>query len=82
MPAKSNEPPLPQGFPGLALLPNELLLCSFRPDLDDALRFSSGLVLLSSAHLHVQESADRFHSIRLSPTLELRKKLGEAQRKP
>jgi ATP-binding cassette subfamily B protein len=74
MPAKSNEPLLPQGFPGLALLPNERLLSRFRPDLDEALRFSSGLVLLSSAHLHVQERAGRFHSIRLSPTLELRKR--------
>jgi len=71
MPAKSSEPLLPRAFPGLTLLPNERLLSSLRPDLDQALRFSPGLVLLSDMHLHVREPAGAFRSFPLSSTLEL-----------
>jgi ATP-binding cassette subfamily B protein len=71
MPAKSAELLLPQAFPGLSLLPNERLLASLRPDLDDTLRFSPGLVLLSEAHVHVQTLSGGFRSFALSSTLEL-----------
>ena len=62
---------LPAQFPGLALLPNERLLSSFRPDIDDSLRFSAGLVLLSDAHLHVRQADGSFRRIPLSSSLEL-----------
>ncbi len=58
-------------FPGLVLLPNERLLSSLRPDIDDALRFSAGLVLLSNAHLHVRQSGGGFRAIPLTSSLEL-----------
>ena len=70
MPVRS-DPLLPQAYPGLTLLPNERLLHSLRPDLDDKLRFSPGLVLLSEAHVHVRESGGGFRSFALSSTLEL-----------
>jgi ATP-binding cassette, subfamily B, bacterial len=63
-------PLLPAHFPGLDLLPNERLLSSFRPDVDEALRFSSGLVLLSDSRLLVREK-DRFRAIPLTGSLEL-----------
>ncbi|HEX7452481.1 MAG TPA: DUF1854 domain-containing protein, partial [Polyangiaceae bacterium] len=44
---------------------------SLRPDLDQALRFSAGLVLLSDAHVHVREPAGGFRSCPVSWTLEL-----------
>src|SRR5882724_3114781 len=71
MPARSHQPLLPQAFGGLTLLPNERLLCSLRPDLDDALRFSSGLVLLSDVQVHVREPAGGFRTFPLSSSLEL-----------
>src|SRR6478609_10422476 len=66
----ASAPLLPAQFPGLDLLPNERILTSFRPDLDEALRFSSGLVLLSDARLLVREG-DAFRGIPLSASLEL-----------
>src|SRR6188768_773605 len=71
MTASATAPLLPASFPGLALLPNERLLSSLRPDLDDALRFSAGLVLLSDAHLHVRQSDGSYLSIPLTSSLEL-----------
>ncbi|MEO7035080.1 MAG: DUF1854 domain-containing protein [Polyangiaceae bacterium] len=70
MPAKL-ELLLPEAFPGLTLQANERLLGSLRPDLDEALRFSSGLVLLSDAHVHVREPGGEFRSLPLTRTLEL-----------
>ena len=67
----SSAPPLPALFPGLSLLPNERLLSTLRPDIDDAQRFSEGLVLLSDAHLHVRQSDGSFRSIPLTTSLEL-----------
>jgi len=61
----------PAQFPGLDLLPNERLLCSLRPDIDDELRFSGGLVLLSDAHLHVRQQGGGFRRVPLTPTLEI-----------
>src|SRR6187431_2953642 len=66
----SAAPLLPAAFPGLSLLPNERLLASLRPDLDEALRFSAGLVLLSDVHLHVRQ-AGGFRRIPLTTSLEL-----------
>ena len=71
MTASATAPLLPASFPGLALLPSERLLSSLRPDLDDALRFSAGLVLLSDAHLHVRQSDGSYLSIPLTSSLEL-----------
>ena len=51
---------LPAHFPGLDLSPNERLVHSFRPDVDDALRFSPGLVLLSDARLLVRQADGSF----------------------
>src|SRR6478752_5706101 len=62
---------LPAQFPGLVLLPNERLLASVRPDVDDALRFSAGLVLLTDAHLHVRQPDGGFRTIPLTTSLEL-----------
>ncbi|MEP7051597.1 MAG: DUF1854 domain-containing protein [Pseudomonadota bacterium] len=62
---------LPEAFPGLKLRPHERLLGCLRPDLDEALQFSSGLVLLSDAHVHVRDSDGGFRSLPLTPTLEL-----------
>src|SRR6478735_4540351 len=62
---------LPAQFPGLDLLPNERLVHSFRPDVDEALQFSSGLVLLSDTRLLVREGEARFRAIPLSSSLEL-----------
>ena len=74
MSAKSAAPLLPEAFPGLNLLPNEGLCASFRPDLNDALRFSPGLLLLSDTHLHARaDTGESFHSIPLSATLEVRR---------
>lgn len=67
----ASAPLLPAHFPGLNLLPNERLLTSFRPDVDEALRFSTGLLLLSDARLLVRESDGSFRGIPLSGTLEL-----------
>jgi ATP-binding cassette subfamily B protein len=67
----ASAPLLPALFPGLALLPNERLLCALRPDLDDALSFSAGLVLLSDAHLHVRLADGNFRAIPLTTSLEL-----------
>ncbi|MEI9938209.1 MAG: DUF1854 domain-containing protein [Pseudomonadota bacterium] len=62
---------LPALFPGLVLLPNERLLSSLHPDIDDDLRFSAGLVLLSEMHLHVRQAGGAFRSIPLTKSLEL-----------
>jgi ATP-binding cassette subfamily B protein len=62
---------LPQSFPGLELLPDERLLASLAPDLDETLQFSSELVLLSDAHVHVRETAGGFRKIPVTATLEL-----------
>src|ERR1700743_2326117 len=70
MPAK-HEPRLPQAFPGLTLQPNERLLGALRPDLDDSLRFSPGLVLLSDEHVHVREPAGGFRNFPVTATVEL-----------
>ena len=67
----ASDPLLPALFPGLTLLPNERLQSSLRPDIDDDLRFSEGLVLLSDAHLHVRERSGNFRSIPLTTSLEL-----------
>src|SRR4051794_29300093 len=67
----ASAPLLPAQFPGLELFPNERLLSSFRPDVDDALRFSTGLVLLSDARLLVRESDQSFRAIPLTSSLEL-----------
>ncbi|MEI9949751.1 MAG: ABC transporter transmembrane domain-containing protein [Pseudomonadota bacterium] len=64
---------VPALFPGLALLPDERLLCSLRPDIDDALRFSAGLVLLSDVHLHVRQAGGGFRSIPLTSSLTLQR---------
>jgi len=66
----ASAPLLPAQFPGLDLLPNERILTSFRPDVDEELRFSSGLVLLSDARLLVR-AGDGFRDIPLSASLEL-----------
>ena len=67
----ASDPLLPALFPGLTLLPNERLQSSLRPDIDDDLRFSAGLVLLSDAHLHVRQTGGGFRSIPLTTSLEL-----------
>jgi len=67
----ASAPLLPAHFPGLELLPNERLLSSFRPDVDEALRFSTGLVLLSDARLLVRESDQSFRGVPLTTSLEL-----------
>jgi len=64
-------PLLPAQFPGLELSPNERLLHSFRPDVNDALRFSPGLVLLSDARVLVKQGDGSFLGIPLSSSLEL-----------
>ncbi|HWZ90253.1 MAG TPA: DUF1854 domain-containing protein, partial [Polyangiaceae bacterium] len=74
MTAPAPNPPLTQGFPGLELLPGERVLASFRPDLDEQLRFSAGLVVLSEARLHVSNGTGRFHKVELSPSVSLRKR--------
>ena len=73
MPARIADPLTPASFPGLTLLPNERLLRAFRPDLDESLRFSPGLVLLSDAHLHLADANGAFHTVPLTDTLELRR---------
>ena len=67
----SPAPLLPAHFPGLELAPNERLSHSFRPDVDEALQFSAGLVLLSDVHLHVRQADGSFRSIPLTSSLEL-----------
>src|ERR1700742_3973703 len=54
MPASPPDRLLPELFPGLTLLANERLLSSLHIDIDDQLRFSPGLLLLSDAHVHVR----------------------------
>jgi len=73
MTAPSPDPLLPEGFPGLKLLPGERVLASLRPDLDESLRFSQGLVVLGSARLYVSEGAG-FRDFEPSPKLTLRKR--------
>ena len=63
MPVRS-DPLLSQAYPGLTLLPNERLLRGLRPDLDDKLRFSPGLVLLSEAHVHRARAGRRISQLR------------------
>ena len=70
---KASAPLLPEAFPGLTLLPDERLLSSLRLDLDDTLNFSSGLALLSTAHVHVRNPRGDFRSVPLTSTLELRR---------
>src|SRR6185369_11003034 len=67
----ASAPLLPAHFTGLELMPNERLLSSFRPDVDEALRFSTGLVLLSDARLLVRESDQSFRGVPLTTSLEL-----------
>ena len=62
---------LPAKFPGLDLLPNERLLHGFEPDVDDALQFAAGLVLLSDARLLVRQADGSFRGIPLTSSLEL-----------
>jgi ATP-binding cassette, subfamily B, bacterial len=66
-------PALPDAFPELKLTAGEQMIASLRPDLDEALRFSPGLVVLSDTHVHVQQGARGTRSIPLSPTLQLRR---------
>src|SRR3954463_1588882 len=72
MPAPPSERLLPELFPGLTLRADERLLASLHLDVDDQLRFSPGLLLLSDAHLHVRHSGG-FHSIPITRTLTLRR---------
>ena len=71
MTSKASDALTPASFPGLVLQPNERLLFSFRPDIDEALQFSTGLVLLSDVHVHVRQSDGSFLSHALTPSLEL-----------
>jgi len=64
-------PSLPARFPELDLLPNERILSSFRPDVDEALQFSAGLIVLSDARVLVRERDGRFRAIPLTSSLEL-----------
>ena len=73
MPAPSSDRLLPELFPGLTLLPSERLLGSLHIDVDDQLRFSAGLLLLSDAHVHVRHSDGGFRSIPITNTLTLRR---------
>ncbi|MES1173443.1 MAG: DUF1854 domain-containing protein [Myxococcales bacterium] len=73
MPARIAAPLTPAAFPGLTLLPNERLLRTFRPDLDDSLRFSTGLVVLSDLHVHLADERGTYRRAPLSDTLELRR---------
>ncbi|MET0793133.1 MAG: DUF1854 domain-containing protein [Polyangiaceae bacterium] len=73
MPASPPDRFLPELFPGLTLLANERLLSSLHIDLDDQVRFSPGLLLLSDAHVHVRHSEGRFRSIPITNTLTLRR---------
>ena len=70
---KPSAPLLPEAFPGLTLLRDERLLSSLHLDLDDTLRFSAGLALLSTAHVHVRNAQAGFSSLPLTNTLELRR---------
>jgi ATP-binding cassette subfamily B protein len=70
-PAKPTDLTLSEAFAALPLQPNERLLCSLRPDLDDELLFSPGLVLLTDASIHVRAPSGEFLSIPLTTTLEL-----------
>ena len=74
MNAASYDPMQLVGFPGLELLPGERVLASFRPDLDENLRFSTGLVVLGSARLRVLQGAGAVRSLELSPTLTLQRR--------
>jgi ATP-binding cassette subfamily B protein len=73
MTASCPVPSLPEAFPELKLAPGERVLASLCPDLDDALRFASGLVVLSDTHVHVRQSAGSVRSLPLSATLQLRR---------
>jgi ATP-binding cassette subfamily B protein len=62
---------LPTSIPGLDLAPNEHLVHGFRPDVDEGLQFSAGLVLLSDARLFVRDHDGSFRKVPLSSSLEL-----------
>ncbi|HEY4107338.1 MAG TPA: ABC transporter transmembrane domain-containing protein, partial [Polyangiaceae bacterium] len=65
---------LTEGFPGLKLSANERVLASLRPDLDESLRFSSGLVVLTNLRLHARDGAGAFQTVELTPKLSLRRR--------
>jgi ATP-binding cassette, subfamily B, bacterial len=65
---------LPAGLPGLNLLPTERVIANLRPDLDESLRFSPGLVVLSNLRLLVPDGSASFRSFELSSGLTLRKR--------
>src|SRR6187551_451508 len=62
---------LPAPIPGLELLPNERISHTFRPDVDEALQFSAGLVLLSDTRVLARETDGSFRAIPLTSSLEL-----------
>src|SRR3954470_17635682 len=64
-------PLLPAQYPGLDLLPNERLNHRFEPDVDETLRFSAGLVLLTGSRMLVRQKDGSFRSVPLTSSLEL-----------
>ncbi|HET7544424.1 MAG TPA: DUF1854 domain-containing protein [Polyangiaceae bacterium] len=66
----ASAPLLPAQIPGLDLSPNEHVLHSFRPDVDEAFSFSTGLVVLSNERLFVREPDGSFRKLPLSSLLE------------
>jgi ATP-binding cassette subfamily B protein len=66
----AQEPNLPQ-LPGLALADGETLRVVFRPDLDEQLRYATGVVALTSSRICWQTRNAAWKSVRLSPSLRL-----------
>jgi ATP-binding cassette subfamily B protein len=74
MTAPAYDPRLSETLPGLQLEPGERVLATLRPDLDEQLRFSAGLVVLSSARLYVADGAGRFRRFELTGEWSLRRR--------
>ena len=74
MPAPSPDLPLLDGSAGLQLEPGERVLATLRPDLDEQLRFTAGLVVLSSARLYVADGAGSFRRFELTGDWSLRRR--------
>jgi ATP-binding cassette subfamily B protein len=66
----AQEPNLPQ-LPGLALADGETLRVVFRPDLDEQLRYATGVVALTSSRICWQTRNAAWKAVRLSPFLTL-----------